>query len=116
MFVKCSLNTSKQETYDYVDSEIPLQPCLDSSALNEYYYNKDEKKLYDKCDIFETINSHKCTYCSRQNNYVYNNYCVNNCPLEAPYFIKENFSFSKTNRSVKEIKKCVSSSSSSYKI
>ena len=104
-----NIKKEEGEIFDYVDSQLPLQPCLKSNALNKYYYySEDEKKLYDTCDVFETMNSHKCSYCSEGNEYVYNNNCVSNCPLEAPYFIKKNHNFDKTDKNEHEIKKCVS--------
>ena len=75
-----------QKKYDYVDSKLPLQPCLDESAKDKYYYYDNKNKLYDTYNFFEIVNSHKCSYCSGK--YVYNNYCVNKCPLDAPYFVK----------------------------
>ena len=91
----CASN-SKPEKYDYFDSKLPLQPCLDESAKDKYYYYDNKNKLYDTCNFFENVNSHKCSYCSGK--YVYNNYCVNKCPLDAPYFVNIPHSFSKKNK------------------
>ena len=91
----CASN-SKPEKYDYVDSKLPLQSCLDESAKDKYYYYDNKNKLYDTYNFFEIVNSHKCSYCSGK--YVYNNYCVNKCPLDAPYFVNIPHSFFKKSK------------------
>ena len=112
----CSDSTNAKnatEIYDYVNPALPAYPCLTSNQItNLYYYSLSQKKVYSTCDIFDTSSSPIiCSYCNGTNQYVYNNYCVTECPLEAPYYRKISKTFSLTNGAVTEIKNCLSSCS-----
>ena len=103
------------EKYDYVNPALTASPCLTSSQItNLYYYTEAPTKIYSTCDIFGTSDSRIiCSYCTDTSQYVYNNYCVTECPLEAPYYRKVSKTFSLTNKAVKDIKNCISSCTSS---
>ena len=113
-----STNVKLAEKYDYVNPALPAYPCLTSDQItNLYYYTDTQTKVYSTCDIFDTSSSRIiCSYCDGTSQYVYNNYCVTECPLEAPYFREESKTFSLTNGAVKTIKNCLSNCSSSEKI
>ena len=77
-----NINKMGGELYNYVDSKLLYQPCLNDTQKDKYYYYENDYNVYDTCDIFENINTHICSDCNGK--FVYKNYCVNKCPLEAP--------------------------------
>ena len=80
------------ECYDYVNPGLSVYPCLTSGEItNLYYYNEAPKRVYATCDIFDKSGTRLiCSYCAdTSGKYVYNNYCVTECPYEAPYFRKQ---------------------------
>ena len=95
------------EIYDYSNSYISPKPCLKSTEIINYYYDRNENKRYYTCDNYKAINSHECSYCNKSNEYVYNNLCVSKCPLEAAYFITKSYNFDKATEASYNIKKCV---------
>ena len=94
------------ELYNYVDSKLLYQPCLNDTQKDKYYYYENDYNVYDTCDIFENINTHICSDCNGK--FVYKNYCVNKCPLEAPYYVNVTYTLShKKGKPSIYISKCV---------
>jgi len=106
----CSVGNQKlDEKYSYIDSQLKLQPC--KTSPEQFFHYQGEFDLYDTCDIFDSDNPNLCSKCNindSNKNKVYNNYCVSECPFEAPYF-KEvtNFNFEKTKKGTGTIYQCI---------
>ena len=99
-------DNKREELYNYVDSKLLLQPCLKEDEKNKLYYYSGDYNVYDTCDIFKTINSHECSDCNGK--FVYKNYCVEKCPLEAPYYVNKSYTLShKKGKPSIYISKCV---------
>ena len=58
----CSANTNIRignpyyEIYDYSNSYISPKPCLKSTEIINYYYDRNENKRYYTCDNYKAIN------------------------------------------------------------
>ena len=106
----CSVGNQKSnEKYSYIDSQLSLQPC--KTSPEQFFHYQGELDLYDTCDIFDSDDHHLCSKCNINDpnkNKVFNNYCVSECPFEAPYF-KEvtNFNFEKTKKGTGTIYQCI---------
>lgn len=86
------------------------KPCLEGYS-GKYYY--EDKILRDSCELYKERDSHECV--KQCENKVYDNYCINQCPPEASYFVDSTKSVL---GEIKNIKKCVpncKSESSDYK-
>ena len=101
-----TINNKVEEKYNYVDSKLLLQPCLNDTEKNKLYYYSGDYNVYNTCDIFKTIDSHECSDCNGK--FVYKNYCVDKCPLEAPYYVNKSYTLShKKGKPSIYISKCV---------
>lgn len=84
---KCLTNClyDKNEQFSYTKDENNPQPC---KADNDGKYYFDDKILVDSCSPYfiSEKGSYLCVEHCGYTKKVYENYCIDNCPEEAPYF------------------------------